>query len=373
MAGAKLERLLYKTVGSTAVWQGVLEEISNITGAPKAIIMLRDKQTAELYITKYIQIELESPMLFGFSEEQAFSYISHFYKFDPWTSIEKNHHPFVPYAMSSYLSISDLQKGDFWEWLAPQNISDTVVAEIHSSKDSWVSINVFYNDEDTEVKDKTLVLLTKYQMLMQEVWEEGLQYRAVHSAPESLDYFLEQLEQPAMLVRANGQLVKQNLKAEHLLNLSGGKLRSKDGYLFIRNKAEREELLNKIDNLSKRGELNGKEGDIVLGHFSISCTLLGDKEDIIGFDDALRLLVIRKEKYSYTADIPIWQTPSLTNRERDLVEVLATGGRVVDFSQKFGIAKSTSHAHWGNVKNKLDITDRAQIYAQHQLYLRTSN
>lgn len=66
---------------------------------------------------------------------------------------------------------------------------------------------------------------------------------------------------------------------------------------------------------------------------------------------------------------PLWEVSSLTRRERELVAVLANGGRVVDFMHKYGIAKSTAHAHWGNVKKKLRVHDRSEIFAHHQLFL----
>lgn len=66
---------------------------------------------------------------------------------------------------------------------------------------------------------------------------------------------------------------------------------------------------------------------------------------------------------------PLWESSCLTRRERELVEVLAHGGRVVDFMNKYGIAKSTAHAHWGNVKEKLEVCDRSEIFAHHQIFL----
>jgi DNA-binding CsgD family transcriptional regulator len=69
----------------------------------------------------------------------------------------------------------------------------------------------------------------------------------------------------------------------------------------------------------------------------------------------------------------LWGAHCLTRREKELVIVLANGGRVVDFMHKYDIAKSTAHAHWGNVKKKLGIKDRSEIYVQHQVFLKTSN
>lgn len=69
------------------------------------------------------------------------------------------------------------------------------------------------------------------------------------------------------------------------------------------------------------------------------------------------------------SELPLWENSCLTRRESELVKVLANGGRVVDFMNTYKIAKSTAHAHWGSVKNKLEVCDRSEIFAHHQIFL----
>lgn len=106
--------------------------------------MLRDKYSVELYITNDISAELKSPMLYGFTADEIDDYLEHYYQDDPWTEVEHQYHPVIPYAMSSYLPVEALRKTKFWQWLEPQQINDSVVVEIFSAPDSWISMNLFF-------------------------------------------------------------------------------------------------------------------------------------------------------------------------------------------------------------------------------------
>ncbi|WCE32039.1 LuxR C-terminal-related transcriptional regulator [Vibrio sp. SCSIO 43137] len=372
----KLQALLLKTVTDIELWQDVLGQIATITGARKGIIMLRNKSTSDLYISKDIHFDLQSPMLYGLSNEEVGSYITHFYKVDPWTEIENKHHPVAPYAMSSYLPIDELEKTEFWQWLEPQGISDTVVVELHSSVDSWISLNMFFDGRDEKVKQATLELLRNMQDIFTQVWEFGMQHRATTASPESLNFFLEQQELPSLLVDGHSKVVKANEKAEQLLAESSFPISNKDGYLFIKDRAELNKLREGIAALSKSESQPAAlpTCDIKINGYNCLCTLLGEGEDVIGADTVLRMLSIKPEKtVTVNGMCLIWESEGLTRREKELVEVLANGGRVVDFMNQYNLAKSTSHIHWGNVKKKLNVKDRNEIYAYHKLYLETIN
>ncbi len=368
----QLTQLLYKTISDINVWHDVLREISLLTGASRCIIMQRDKKTAELYITQSIYIDLESPVVYGFSDDETESYITHFYQSDPWTEIELKNHPIVPYAMSSYLPIEKLKESDFWPWLAPQGINDTAVTEVFNSAGYWVSINLYFDGYNEVVKKKCLDLLSEYKRLMSEVWELGQQFRLSKSSPESLFYFLEQQKSPSFLVDSNSKVIKANNKGLALLDSTDCFLNIKDNLLFIKSSEMRGRLRDEISVLSERKYIveNPPKTSFNIGELAFHCTLLGNGEDIIGRDTALRLVSIesREELLSELLS-PIWEVSSLTRRERELVEVIASGGRVVDFMNKYGIAKSTAHAHWGKVKEKLQVKDRSEIYAHHKLFL----
>lgn len=365
----KLIELLYKTISDISLWKTVLKEITQLTGASKGIIMLRDKATAELYITQSIYLELDSPLLYGFSAEKTFEYIDHYYQSDPWTAIENVHHPIRPYALSSYYEVSKLKQSAFWPWLESQQISDTVVFELFESSKYWVSINLYFDADDSQVKTACINFLNQYQKILRQYWELGHTFRLSKSSPDGFYYFLEQQNSAAFLVDRHTKVRALNDKARQLVT-DGDGLKIKDELLFIKDKLGRAQLRRRICDISNAQYQidNPPEESFDIDGLSFSCTLLGKGEDLIGLDTALRLLTVESAQVRPTTK-PIWETPGLTSRERQLVEVLADGGRVVDFMNQYGIAKSTAHAHWGNVKHKLDVQDRSEIYASHKLFL----
>lgn len=368
----KLKELLYSTITKMDAWHDVLAEICSITGAPKAMITLRDKLTAELFVTQDVNIELESPMLFGLTQREVESYIRDYYHLDPWTLIERKTHPYAPYTMSSFLPIEKLKKMPFWQWIETQNFNDSVVMELYSSRDSWVAINVFIDGYNDNVKTATLNLLSSIQHDLNFVWQQGLNIRASLAPPESLMYFLEQQEQAAILVDKYGKVIGKNNKSADLFTDNSVELSEKEQFIFIRDKNLLSEFRNKIASLSlaKFNTTQAPSFNMIISNHILKCVLLGKGQDIVGTDTALRLITIENvDDPIKQALIPIWQAPSLTQREQQLVEVLAKGGRVVDFMTLYNVAKSTSHAHWTNTKRKLKVRDRSEIYAHHQLYL----
>lgn len=369
-----ITELLYQTVTNIEVWQDVLAYLCNETGAPKGIIMLRDKGDAELFISKNIHTELESPMLYGLSGEDIESYITEYYKFDPWTNIEKNYHPVRPYAMSKYLPIKNLKETKFWEWLEPQGINDSVVVELYDSKNYWISINLFLDGNDEKTKKLSLIVLENLQLLMNKFWHLGLQYKMSNSSPEGLVYFLEQQTSPSILIDCNLKVIHTNKKADIILSTPNNLIKRAAGHLFIRNNGKQKLFKETVVNLSsvEFNPILPPTTVINLDSWSCNVTLLSEAQNVIGEDTALRLLTFQTNisRLKEDKNLPIWETPILTRREKELVKVLALGGMIVDFQNKHKLAKSTAHAHWGNVKKKLKISDRAQIFAKHQIFLK---
>lgn len=368
--------LLYKTITNIEIWQDVLAYLCNITNAPKGILMLRNIESAELLIPKNIHIDLKSPMIYGLSDIEIETYIKKYYQFDPWTKIEKEHHPLTPYAMSEHFPISELKKTKFWEWLQPQNISDSIVVEIHHSAEHWVSINLFFDGYDEKTKQDALTILNKHQIIMNNVWHLGLQFRASNASPESLIYFIEQQDLPSILIDHNLKVIHTNKKADFFLQDPKNLIKKSSGYLFIRNKQKQKSLKEAISSLSDN-PFNPKSpphATIPFDNWICTATLLSEAQNIVGEDTAIRMLTFRSNIILSNAQqaLPIWETPSLTRREKELVEILALGGKVVDFQNKYRLTKSTAYTHWTNVKEKLKVVDRTEILLIHQNFLKTS-
>jgi DNA-binding CsgD family transcriptional regulator len=362
-----LQQAIYKTIESIELWQDVLQLFCTLTGAKKGIITLRDRTTAELVIPNDVESDLSSPLLYGFSNEEIGSYIGHYIAYDPWTEFEKLYHPNTPIALSKYVKYDSITGSTFWEWLQPQGISDTVVLDIGASFPNWVAMNLYFDGQDAATKRKIVRYTSKLQETMQEVWSLGQKVRAAQLEPSRLGYFLDQQPDPSILLSPDGKIILANKKAEQLFNAPDSIIGRKEAEIIIQDKKLKKQY-NNVMRLIKDvpGAKFHEKLDLKTGDFSLSLALIEKAEDQIGVDKAARLLTIKRLSKSLAC---VWETPGLTKRERQLVEFIANGGRVIDFANSFNLSKSTSHFHWSNVKKKLNVQDRSEIVARHNIYL----
>ncbi len=356
----QLRNAIEQTLPDINKWQNVLEIFVKITGASKGIISLRNRLTAELVVPTDVRQELCSPLVYGFSEEEIYHYITHYIEHDPWTDIENLYHPYEPYPLSKHIARKELENSLFWEWLEPQNISDTVVLEIGASSEYWVAMNLYYPIEDTTVKQCILDYTLEFQKTIQQVWKHGQAVRMAVLESPYIEYSLEQQPQPAFLIRSNRELLAKNKKAEQILKDQNTVfLVSQDKKLRLKNKKISEQIdlaihSSKEKNFSKS---NTKQIEIHYESMILKFTPIGDAENLLGENTAQYMLTIHQ--------CLIWEHPSLTPRQKQLAEILAKGGRVVDFQNHYSITKSTAHLHWGEVKKKFNVKDRAEIHELH--------
>ena len=363
-----LQQTIYKTIEDIELWQEVLQLFCTLTGAEKGIITLRDRATAELVVPVDVESDLSSPLLYGFSYEEIGGYIEHYIAFDPWTEFEKLYHPNTPFALSKYVKYDKLVKTPFWEWLEPQGVNDTVVLDIGTSSPNWVAMNLYYDGQNPAIKRKILRYTAKLQGMMQEVWSLGQKVRAAQLEPNRLGYFLDQQPDPSVLLSPDGKVILANSKAEELFDAPDTIVSTKNAQIVIQDKKlkkQYDDMFHQIKEL--QGTKLNEQLSFIAGDFKLSLALIEKAEDQIGADKAARLFTIKRLSKSLGC---IWETPGLTKRERQLVEFIANGGRVVDFSNSLSLSKSTSHFHWSNVKKKLKVTDRSEIVARHKLYMK---
>ncbi|MEH6443180.1 MAG: LuxR C-terminal-related transcriptional regulator [Oceanospirillaceae bacterium] len=362
-----LQQAIYKTIEDIELWQEVLLLFCKLTGAKKGIITLRDRTTAELVIPTDVESDLSSPLLYGFSNEEIGGYIEHYIAHDPWTEIEKLYHPNSPIALSKYVKYKHIVTSHFWEWLEPQDVNDTVVLDIGASYPNWVAMNLYYDGQNPAIKRKILRYTTMLQSTMQEAWALGQKVRAAQLEPERLGYFLDQQPDACVLLSADEKVILANKKAQQLFKAQDTVISCEHEAIVIPNKKLKKQYENMFRLIKDASSTQFQEPiDIQSGDFTLTLTLVEKAEDQVGVDKAARLLTIKRSSITLAC---IWDTPGLTKRERQLVEFIAQGGRVVDFSNSFSLSKSTSHFHWSNVKKKLGVLDRSEIVTRHQLYL----
>ncbi len=371
-----LKKTIYKTIEDIEIWQDVLRLLSESTGAAKGIITLRDRLSAEIIIPEVVRYDLGSPLLYGFSEKEVSSFIEHYIEFDPWTEFEKLYHPTLPYPLSKYVNLKDIKTSPFWEWLKPQGISDTIVVDIGTFSKTWVAMNLYFPAEDDLIKQRILNYTVELQSDMQNAWRYGQRYRASGLNPKYLKFFLEQQPEAAFLIEPDSSLILANDKATALFNENMGLFIDAKNYFRIKNPVFRnlfENEKNALDeNRNQSASITPSESVVSGNEFSLAVTLIETIQDKIGAYTGMFLIKILTS--SVTKELshkqPIWDNPILTKRERQLVELLANGYRVADFIKFHGIKKVTGHFHWGNVKKKLNVKDRSEIYAKHQVFIR---
>lgn len=365
----KIENAIFETISDIDKWQLVLKYLVEATGASKGIITLRDRLTAELVIPNDVRQELGSPLIYGFSEQEVDSYISHYIKYDPWTKIENLYHPDEAYALSTHLDIITLKKHIFWEWLEPQNISDCIIFKIgESSSKYWIALNIYYPMEKRSVKKSIFEYLSVFRNTIRNAWKQGQKIRLSHVKSSYAEYFIEQRSQPSFLINSHKEVLQKNKKAkESQLDSDSPFLLDIDNTLRPKDKALKKLLQSTMRQLEKKqsNQQTIPQASIVYQTKHIQVSLIGKAESLLGENTALFLI----EQHHLADKQLIWEDSALTRRERELVEILAKGGRVVDFQNHYKLAKSTAHMHWKHVKEKLNIKDRSDIYSSHQIYL----
>ena len=357
--------MIYEVVEDPDKWYEVLAAICNVTGASKAIMSLRDRMTAELVIPTGVENSFNSPMLYNFDEAHVQSFVETYAQFDPWTPIEKLCHPNRPYALSDYLPHKDLEASKFWEWLEPQGIGDTVVAEIGVTATEWIALNMYFPHDAPKVRDNVLYVLNELLPLLKKVWRVGEIVRDRHLEKDRFLHFLESYREGAILIRRDATLVAANSKAQQLtdcpIGFSGQKLLFKTKKVRDKFNAELARLGDKSSQIQSI--------DFVIGDYAFSLSLMGPAEDNLGMDKATRLLTVnRSDDSTALLKRPVWELAALTQQERELVRHLALGGTLNNFGEKSGLSIHGTDSRWRNVKRKLNVEHPREICAIHRIF-----
>ena len=374
----EINSLLYSTITDVNRWKDVIKEICILSGCKKGFISLRKKSNADMIFPNFMMKEFESPLLYGFTEKEISSYLLEYQGIDPWTKIEYLYHPFEPYSISDYFEKKLLLNHKFWNWLAPQNIDDSIVFEIKMYTDYWVSLNLLFSSNESETKNKSISLLKSIQDNLCNAWDLGSEYRLSKEYPTGASYFIDQKKTPSFLISPNGHVIHRNNAAiESMEEIEKSIFHiSKNNTLIFSNKILKSTFdstfyeLKNLDYtpekpLSKCFSFDGWE---------CKCSFLGRPQDVIGTEIGSRVITLTPHLIEHLEEATaIWDAPNLTKREKELVKILASGGKVVDFQKKFNLAKSTAHSHWGKVKEKLNVRDRSEIVMKNDFFVKNNN
>ena len=350
----RLNALIFDTIPDVQNWGRVIEEVLNLTGAAKGILALRASRDANFRIPAKV---LSSPLIVNFDLAYVESFIEHYAALDPWTPVEEAHPPVDPYPLSRYVDAASLKASEFWEWLAPQGISDTVVVKIGETEGHWVGLNIFFDGMDVAVRDNVMALIEEVIPSLRRAWEIGEVHRlSSHQAGVRLNE-ISFMPMAAFFCRANGTTNMVTNRLRQLREFEHDLFRSIEPIIRFQLREHQEVFTGLLHKATKVGDTVAQ--DLVCGdrdiNLSVSCVTAS--EDVIGR---------RTEQFLGVFADPLFEgrkkveertlLGELTLREKELLEYLRDQETTISgFSKKTGISPHTADFHWRNLKKKLHI------------------
>lgn len=361
MSFERLTADLIGTVAQPANWQAALAQICDYTASSKALLSLRDLKTAEIVVPKDVAAELASPLIYGFSEPEVEAYLGHFAKHDPWTQIEQQNHPYYPYAMSRYLPLAQLKQSLFWDWLSPQGIQDCVVCEVGRKDQYWAALTLYFEDAGPDKSDLVLQRLRGVLPTIRSAWMAGRELQIAKSVEGSLDMVLAAIDEPAALLERNGTLIASNTAMTRQTQLwdimagQGQRLSLPTDLPVVTDGCDAF-----VANIQKSPpQTTDLQANVTI--FDRFQTIDGEPRDIV----LLTLSV--PEQANETAEDQVWDNPSLTPREKELLQIIAPGERFVDSQEKMELSYPRIMQLWKSARAKLDLRDVNELRLAYEL------
>lgn len=371
--------LVLNATEDNAAWREVLEAVMAQCGATVGVISLRELRSASFSFPDDASTELAAPLIVGIPPEHVASYFDQYYEIDPWTVIERQYHPHLPYFMSDRLPIAALQKTEFWNWISPQGICECLVAEIYRSSQHWVALNLLFDQSaisrKTEILDKLAFLLP----IMKTGWRLSERITGLNYGRAASNGYLENLPGPCLvldedLVVSSANTLGLETFSEHApllapvaiaapLSLGRGPLR--DGLHKFREVDAADTGTDGFLHLP-----SAKDG------YRLKISSVAQGEDIIGKRRAQVLILVESH------DAPpqqgddtlwIWETTGLSRMQSAIVKWIAEGGVTPKFAEHQGIAIKTAYHHLAEARRKLNGMSARDIYTTHQSMLKFRN
>lgn len=351
---------LVHTIVDPLRWQTALGHLCAFTHTKKALISLRDKQTAQIVIPNDVNADFASPLIYGFDETQVATFLADFTDVDPWTEIERIQHPYFPYQMSRYLPLADLRRSAFWKWLEPQQIDECIVCELGRTDTYWAALNLYFKAVDAEKTAFTLERLKDVLPLLQSVWASARELQIARTAVRSLDMALSTIQDPAALVLQNGEIVAlnspmQRFLEQHRAPAVPGKRLSLPANLPL-NPSEN------VGNLEiSRTAPTDARGEVKINSFHSTSFADGEMRDTF-------LVSIEPHKAQLlNAGQDVWDIPTLTTRESTLVRLVANGMKFNEAQAEMGVSYPRVMQLWKSARDKLGVEDVTELRLTHRI------
>lgn len=351
---------IFGTITEVENWGAVIKSLLGLTGAAKGILALRANQTADFRVPSRV---LESPLIINFDQCFVESFVAYYVNCDPWTTIEVKHPPVRPYALSEYLPVECLRTLEFWSWLEPQGISDTIVVLIGETEGHWVGMNIFFDASDDAVRDAVFDVLGETLPIMRHAWRIGELHRLSANSTYGRSGGVAQIPLTAVFCNRDGTI---NAATEQFRQISGdlwGLFQSIESTVRFSLAAHQSAFVSLLEHAARTGSTVVDvihHGDRTI---TISVSPVTAEEDIIGRYSEEYLVVLSDPVFDGRRRLESLNLRErLTHRERELLDYLRDpAATIASFSAGIGRSKHTSDYHWRNLKKKLGIRSISEL------------
>lgn len=353
---ADLAEALLETIEHPASWESALAALCASVGASRALVTLRDLETAEIYVPTEVSETHGSPLIHGFSPEEVFSYLSEHMADDPWTEIEQRNPPVAPYAMSTYLPPEALRETRLWSWLEPLGIGDAVACEIGRTDRHRTILNLFLPlDAAPGHSEMAIRRLVPVLDLIRKAWVVGRRFQLLGMSRDGLNALLEAMSRPSLIATCSGRIDACNQAAiaqfkSWNINLLAGESLSLPSWMKVQVDPGLEFVqIRRVPSMCKSNTI-------------AVISIFADSELFHG-EPVCRILLTLEPARGKS----ILEVLELTPRERELVRHLALGLTHKAAAFEMGRSYPRVMQLWRSARDKLGVSDVNDLRVRYRL------
>lgn len=302
-------------------WQNVLALLCTMTGAEKALVSLRNHNDSHLFLHPDLPT---SPFQYNFDPNQAEIYLNRYAIRDVWCEIQTQHPPITPLVMSDHLPLSELHQTEFWKWLEPQGVDDTVVVRIGEAHGGWVALNLYFASQQSPDLERAVAVLTRHLQILKDTLALGFK---AHQSSADVEQLCDMLHAPYLvqaICREDGSIVHGKLPQEAV----------------------------------------GLEQDSIVKWLrqSSSVQAISFGETKLGEQRAYYIVRDSTQPFRKSLIIP---RADLREPQPTIIEVLREGGTLKDCAIKTGMHLNGVRYHWDKMKVRYGFNDTSDVHGAH--------
>lgn len=351
---SKLIELAVNAANKPDRWQTVLTHIMGATGAPAAMITLRDTRTCYIVNDDALEQEYHSPLIAGFRQKAISTYLNELRTIDPWAKAQRKCYPHTPVLMSKVCPLKNVANTQFFSWLDSLGIHETVAVELDRHPDHWTALNVFAHEAGSKPAYDTLNYVKIHLSILRQTWKMSQRLVQEQSIGNAVLDHLSNLGIPVCVLNSNGAVLEHNLAFEELAKAGSVRVLGAKKRLSIAEAVEATLSINE-----HRLQLSRFEGSSVPLHVKVSPfnsnPLYASK-----LADRWLLSFTPSSRSSNMSSLPIDLTV-LTEVERQLFDKVRERPRIDAAGRELGMSRSSTFNMWGLIKSKLGVSSVHQI------------